>query len=186
MTIETAFKKFIFAKRIQGLSGKSIEDYEMMVGLFVRFIGHNTDISYITKDRVEAYMEYQLERDLSRATFASYVRNAKIFLMWLENEYRIDLQASSISTPKTPKTTPYIYSPENIAQIFSIIQFEDEWMVNRNKSMIALMLDSGLRQEEVCNLKLADVDFYGNIIKIHGKGNKERLVPLGNQTQKDI
>ena len=186
MTIELALKKFIFAKRIQGLSDKSVEDYEMIVGLFVRFIGHDTDIKDITKSQIDSYMEFQLERNLSRSTFATYVRNVKIFLMWLEKEYGIDIQASTIIIPKTPKTAPYIYSPEDIALIFSIVQFDDDWLVQRNKAMIALMLDSGLRQEEICNLRLSDIDFHGNIIKVHGKGNKERLVPLGSYAKKYV
>lgn len=186
MTIRQAFDKFIFAKRIQGLSSKSISDYEMMVGLFVRYVGHDTDVLELTKEKIESYFEYQLQRGLARSTFASYVRNAKIFLMWLEKECCIDIGASEIVTPRTPKTTPYIYSTKDISLIFSIIQFDDEWLVYRNKSMIALMLDSGLRQEEVCNLKIADMDFHGNIIKVHGKGDKERLVPLGSFAKRYI
>lgn len=179
MTLQKAFEKFIFAKRIQGLSAKSIADYEMMIGLFVRYIGEDISVENLTREQVDGYMMYQLERGLSRSTFASYVRNAKIFLIWLEKECSIDVQATEIKTPKTPKTMPYIYSNEDIARIFSIIQFDEEWLTYRNKSIVALMLDSGLRQEEICNLKKTDVDFHGNIIKVHGKGNKERLVPLG-------
>lgn len=180
MTLQKAFDKFIFAKKVQGLSDKSIADYEMMVGLFVRYVGADVNVESLTRKQVDDYMVYQLNRNLSRSTYASYIRNAKIFLMWLEAECSIDVQATEIKTPKTPKTTPYIYSDKDIIRIFSIIHFDEEWLTYRNKSMVALMLDSGLRQEEICNLKQADVDFHGNIIKVHGKGNKERLVPLGS------
>lgn len=186
MTLQEAFDKFIYAKRIQGLSGESISDYETMVGLLVRFIGSETDIAHITPDMIDSYREYQLGRGLSRSTFATYVRNAKIFLMWIENECSIDLKASEIKTPRTPKTMPYIYSAEDIRLIFATIHFDEEWLVFRNRSMIALMLDSGLRQAEVCNLKISDIDFHGDIIKVHGKGNKERLVPLGGLTKRYI
>lgn len=183
MTLQKAFDKFIFAKRIQGLSNKSIADYEMMIGLFVRYVGGDIDVECLTRAQVDDYMMYQLNRGLSRSTYASYIRNAKIFLMWLETECSIDVQATEIKTPKSPKTMPYIYSKDDIIKIFSIIRFDEEWLTYRNKSMVALMLDSGLRQEEICNLKQADIDFHGNIIKVHGKGNKERLVPLGSLTK---
>lgn len=186
MTIKQAFEKFIFAKRIQGLSDESISDYDTIVGLFVRYVGYDTDIEDITPDMIDSYMEYQLGRGIARSTFATYVRNAKIFLMWIETKYNLDLNASEIVTPRTPKTMPYIYSTEDIRLIFATIHFDEEWLVFRNRSMVALMLDSGLRQAEICNLKISDMDFHGDIVKVHGKGNKERLVPLGGHSKRYI
>lgn len=183
MTIRESFDKFIYAKRLQGLSDKSIKDYRQMVGFVVRFLGENTEIHDITRDNIDAYIEYQLNRNLARSTFATYVRNAKIYLMWIESKYNLNFGATEIVTPKTPKTTPYIYSTEDISLIFDNVTSDFEWLALRNKSIIMLMLDSGLRQEEICNLKLADMDFHSNIIKVHGKGNKERLVPLGVMTK---
>ena len=121
MTLQKAFDKFIFAKRIQGLSNKSIADYEMMIGLFVRYVGGDIDVECLTRAQVDDYMMYQLNRGLSRSTYASYIRNAKIFLMWLETECSIDVQATEIKTPKSPKTMPYIFSKDDIIKIFSII-----------------------------------------------------------------
>lgn len=186
MTVKETFDKFIYTKRLQGLSDKTIKDYKQMVGFVVRFIGEDTDIQDINRDKIDAYIEYQLDRNLSRSTFATYIRNAKIYLMWLESKYYVNLGATEIITPKSPKTMPYIYSAEDIALIFDNITSDVEWLALRNKSMVALMLDSGIRQEEVCNLKISDVDFHTNIIKIHGKGNKERLVPLGMLTKRYI
>lgn len=186
MTVKESFDKFIYAKRLQGLSDKSIKDYRQIIGFVVRFLGEDTDIQDITRNKIDTYIEYQLDRNLTRSTFATYIRNAKIFLMWLESKYGLNFSASEIVTPKSPKTTPYIYSSADIALIFDNITSDIEWLALRNKAMVAIMLDSGIRQEEVCNLKLSDIDFHTNIIKIHGKGNKERLVPLGNLTKRFI
>lgn len=186
MTVKETFDKFIYAKRLQGLSDKSIKDYKQIVGFVVRFLGEDTDIQDINRDKIDTYLEYQLDRNLSRSTFATYVRNAKIYLMWLECKYNLNFGASEIIIPKSPKTTPYIYSDNDIALIFETIMSSVDWVTVRNKSMVALMLDSGIRQEEVCNLKLSDIDFHANIIKVHGKGNKERLVPLGQLAKRFI
>lgn len=186
MTVKETFDKFIYAKRLQGLSDKSIKDYKQIVGFVVRFLGEDTDIQDISRDKIDTYLEYQLDRNLSRSTFATYVRNAKIYLMWLERKYNLNFGASEIIIPKSPKTTPYIYSDNDIALIFETITSSVDWVTVRNKSMVALMLDSGIRQEEVCNLKLSDIDFHANIIKVHGKGNKERLVPLGQLAKRFI
>lgn len=186
MTLKESFDKFIFAKRIQGLDDTSIDNYIEMCGYVVEFLGEDSDIANITKEKIETYLEYQLERDISRSTYATYVRNAKILLTWIESTYKLDFGAKLIKIPRTPKTTPYIYSDNDIVLIFETITTSTDWVTVRNKSMIALMLDSGIRQEEVCNMKHSDIDFHSNIIKIHGKGNKERLVPLGRLTKRYI
>lgn len=186
MTLKESFDKFIFAKRIQGLDDTSIDNYIEMCGYVVDFLGADSDIAEITKEKIETYLEYQLERDISRSTYATYVRNAKILLTWIENTYKLDFGAKTIKIPRTPKKTPYIYSDKDILLIFETITTSTDWVTVRNKSMIALMLDSGIRQEEVCNMKYSDIDFHSNIIKIHGKGNKERLVPLGSSTKRYI
>lgn len=88
--------------------------------------------------------------------------------------------------PKTPKTTPRIYSDKDIGLIFPSIEAESGWLTFRNCAMVALMLDSGLRQSEICYLRKIDVDFSSNILRVHGKGNKERLVPLGTFSKQYI
>lgn len=186
MTLKKAFDRFVYEKRLKGLSDMSIYDYKILVGLFVGYTGPDSDICSINREGIESYIEYHLERGLSRSTLATYVRNLKIFLIWLECTYNIDLDASSIIVPKTPKTMPYIYSSADIALIFQNVTCEIEWLQLRNRSMIALMLDSGLRQSEICQLSLSDIDFHTGIIKVHGKGNKERLVPLGDVSKQFI
>jgi len=186
MTIQEAYKKFIYSKRLAGLSEKSIYDYNIFVGMFLQYVGPDKEVNALSVEIVSDYIAYQVSRSLSQATLATYVRNVKIFLLYLENNYKISVYASGIVVPKTPKTMPRIYSDEDIALIFSSISCENEWLTLRNCSMVALMLDSGLRQSEVCNLKKEDVNFHSNILKIHGKGNKERFVPLGSFSKQYI
>ena len=67
-------------------------------------------------------------------------------------------------------------------EIFETIHAESEWIINRNKCIIALMYDSGLRQSEVCSLKTKWVQPKEGRLKVRGKGSKERTVPLGKLT----
>ena len=62
MTVKETFDKFIYAKRLQGLSDKTIKDYKQMVGFVVRFLGEDTDIQDINRDKIDAYIEYQLDQ----------------------------------------------------------------------------------------------------------------------------
>ena len=104
----------------------------------------------------------------------------KIFLRWIEKECNLDVNVKKIYVPKAGRALPHIYSSTEIMQIFQAIESNEEWIVKRNRAAIALMLDSGLRQSEVCYLQLNDINFNTNIITVVGKGDKMRLVPLGN------
>lgn len=170
-------------KRLEGLSEKTICCYTQFVTPFLNFLGITTNVSDITKVNVYSYIDSLFKRDISRATLATYVRHVKVFLNWLEIEYNIDLSAQSIKVPKTPKKVLHIYDDSEIREIFSVVHADKEWITLRNKAMIALMLDSGLRQNEVCTLLRCDVSYRTNTLKICGKGNKERIVPLGQLSQ---
>lgn len=178
MTVQQAFDNFIFSRRIQGLTEKTIDCYVSFNKPFVAQIGLDTDISMINRDLVNTYIETLLKRSISRATVATYVRHIKIFLKWIEDEYEACTQSDKIKVPKTPKKVLRIYSDDEIRQILEAVN-GDPWIVARNRCIIALMLDSGLRQCEVCNLLRVDIYWQTNQLKLWGKGNKERIVPFG-------
>lgn len=183
MTVQQSFENFIFSRRIQGLTDKSISCYVSFIKPFIKFIGSDMEISVVNRDIVNSYIETLFKRALSRATIATYIRHIKIFLKWIEEEYEVCLQADKIKIPKTPKKVLHIYSNEEIKQIFDTVHADEEWIHARNCCIIALMLDSGLRQNEVCTLLRVNINFQSCTMKICGKGNKERIVPFGNITK---
>lgn len=184
MTIQECLDKFIYDKWLAGLTDKSIESYSQHIGIFVAYVGCDLNIQNLTRLTIDRYIESLLNRNIAKATCVSYIRDMKIFVVWLTNEYGIDVSAVSIVVPKSPKTTPRIYSDEDIALMFQNVVAESEWLVVRNYCIIALMYDSGLRQSEVCRLKKLDVNFNTNILRVYGKGDKERLVPLGSASKR--
>lgn len=184
MTLHIAFNKFILSKRLKGLADKSIRDYEDFIMPMVRKFGLDTEIADLTSDMVDEYLLSLYDKPRSVATLATYIRNIKIFLQWMEKKYSINLCARDIEVPKTEKKLVRIYSQEEILAIYRSVTSESEWITTRNRAIIFLMLDSGLRQNEICTLLSDDVDFIHGIVKVHGKGKKERLVYLGNNSAK--
>ena len=91
---------------------------------------------------------------LLRKLLTGYVR---IFLRWAQNEYAASYDAKNIKVPKSPKREVRIYTESEINAIFSSITAESDWLVLRNKCIIALMYDSGLRQAEVCSLRRSKI-----------------------------
>lgn len=183
MTVQQAFDNFIFSRQIQGLTSKSIECYNSFIKPYITHIGNHLDICDISRDMTNKYIQNLLNRALSRSTVATYIRHIKIFLQWIEEEYEIDIQAHKIKIPKSPKKVLHIYSDEEIRQIFETVDADIEWITARNRCIIALMLDSGLRQNEVCTLQRKEINDSTATAKIWGKGNKERVVPIGKTTR---
>lgn len=180
MTVQGAFDNFILSRQLADLSPKTICDYKLFVLPFVDYLGPDRDITDVKQTDIQAYISKLLGRPLSKATRATYIRNVKIFLRWAGREYGATYDAKAVKVPRSPKRNVHIYTDSEVKQIFAAILSDREWVTYRNKCIIALMYDSGLRQSEVCFLLKANVSLTTNLLTVRGKGDKERTVPLGS------
>lgn len=185
MKLSQAKIKFIYACKLRGLSPKTITAYNDFIGMFITFAG-DIEITDLDYEIVETYIEYLFSKPLSKATIATYLRHLKAFIHWLEESDYLEKKAiyRKIKLPKTPKKLVRIYSDEEIRYIFANISAKPDWIKSRNRLIVALMLDSGLRQNEVCIIWKKDIYLQDNLIKVHGKGDKERIVPIGRMVLK--
>lgn len=183
MTLQDVYDNFILSRRLADLSPKTIYDYEQFIKPFLQFIGAQRAFFSITQADLTSYLGKLLSRPLSKSTRATYIRHVKIFLRWAQKEYKAAYMAETIRVPRSPRREVRIYSDEDVKAIFDSITTETEWLTLRNKCIVALMYDSGLRQAEVCNIKLRNILLSENRMTVHGKGDKERVVPLGKLTQ---
>ncbi len=179
MTVKETYDNFILSRQLADLSPKSISDYEQFVSPFVLFLGPDKPFVDIKQSDIQHYLSILLNRPLSKSTRATYIRHVKVYLRWAENEYGASYKARSVKVPKSPKRNVRIYTDAEVKQIFSHIRAVSYWVELRNKSIIALMYDSGLRQAEVCGLLKTNISYSENLITVRGKGDKERTVPLG-------
>ena len=179
MTVGESFNNFIYEKRLSGLTQKSLDSYKQHAGMFIKFVGADMLLDNLTRKDIDSYRESLLNRGLSMGTIASYTRDMKIYLKYLEVTYSKDYSTATIKSPRTPKTLPRIYTAEDIQLIYKNIVAESEWLTYRNRAIIMLMYDSGLRQSEICKLKICDINFDINMLRVNGKGNKTRNVPMG-------
>lgn len=186
MTIQEAFDSFILSRELADLSAKTVTDYRDTLRPFLAFIGPERQLEALRLADVQLYISKLLKRPLSRATRASYIRQLKIFLRWSEEELGLSCDARKIRVPKAPRREVRIYSPDEVFLIFDSVQAESAWMTARNRAVIALMYDSGLRQAEVCSLLRSRLSFSDNRMIVRGKGDKERTVPMGSRTRQYI
>lgn len=179
MTLREALKEFLLQKKLSGLAKTSLENYQNIISILVSYL-ENVEIDKLTNVQVTNYILHLYESGLSRSTIATYIRNAKIFLIFVAEEHGLNFDPRKIKVPKSPKKVVKIYTDAEIKMLFSMVKTSIPWITARNCAIIALMLDSGLRQAEICTLQRKNIDNECMTIKVLGKGMKERLVPFGS------
>ena len=149
----------------------------------MKFSG-DIETEQIDEETIKEYTLSLLSKNLSSATVRSYLTHLRAFFRWAANkEYVSPRLYQSIILPKTGKKIVKVYNNHEIQEIFEEIKASPAWIQIRNRLIVALMLDSGLRQNEVSMLRTNEIDIALATIKVHGKGRKERFVPLGQITQ---
>lgn len=180
MELEKAYENFILSRKLADLMPKTIINYQFTLTPLVKYLGADTQVESITQENLYSYLATIIDKPISKATKSTYIRHIKVFLTWLDSTYEVQYNFKRIKVPKIPKKDVYIYSDDEFKQILDCVSAETEWIVYRNKAIISLMYDSGLRQSEVCSLKCSRTLFPEKRMTVYGKGNKERIVPLGN------
>jgi len=123
------------------------------------------------------------ERGLSGHTINTYMRSIRAFWSWLVSEEIIDTNPfSKLRIPKPPRKVTATFSPYQIESLLSVMNGSPEGY--RDMAIVLTLLDTGLRVNELINLKVENVQLEEGLIKVLGKGNKERLVPIGKQVRK--
>jgi integrase/recombinase XerC len=128
-----------------------------------------------------------LHRDkLKKTSIGRKVAALKSFFKYLVKKGHLERNpAEFIQTPKKEKYIPTFLT---VDEVFTILEqsFPDEKMGLRNRAMLELLYSSGIRRAELIGLNRSDVDFSQALIKVRGKGKKERIVPLGAQALKTM
>lgn len=156
-------------------SQNTIDSYLKDIKKFICFID-NKDLNKISKKDIINYLsnERNNKSDKTVNHDLSVLRN---FFKFLElQEYISFNPTNNIEIPSHIKTLPKVLSIEEINMLLDI-DLKDKYDY-RNKAMIELLYSSGLRISELINLNISDVNLNENIVRIFGKGNKERIVPI--------
>ena len=179
MTVSEAYDKLIFDKKLAGLSDSSLKDYYYCLKGFISHVSPDLDLDNLSLDLVQAYILSLLNGPKSRATVSTYIRYTRIFLMYIHKHWPLSFSPAEIVVPRSPKKKVAVLNEEDLVYMFRSIHAVPEWIAVRNMAIVALMLDSGIRQGEVCSLQLGNVFFSSQKMKVCGKGCKERFVSLG-------
>ena len=157
-------------------SKNTIDAYRNDLEMFNKFV--NKSINSIDDNDIKSYLKYLKDNKHNERSIARNTSSLRSFYKFLIiNKHVKTNPMENITSIKLSKKLPDILTIDEINKILDI-KITDNYSV-RNKAMLELIYAAGLRVSELINLKTYDIDTLENIVRTMGKGNKERIIPIG-------
>lgn len=202
ISLKQAYDLFIFDRQTFCLD-KTVENYENTIRYFTTYMAEKRNcliseilLSSITSTDIKQYIVWLRNRPaflnhpfkesggtLSKRTVRNYTKDLKTFYHFLNSEGYADDITSSVKVIKSESKTVVPLSALDVQLIDHLFNLKTS-LGCRNYCVVHLMLDAGLRSNEICILHVQDVHFNNRCILIHGKGSKERVVPMSRNLRK--
>ena len=171
----------IYLRLERGLAENSILSYGHDIQKFINYLNahkQNISLQYCKREDLQDYV-YHLAKTVNSRSQARQISGLKGFFNYLIFEgYREDSPMDLIESPKIGRKLPEILSLEEINHLFQSINHNTP-LEHRNLAILETLYGSGLRVSELINLSISNILLEENLLLITGKGNKQRLVPLG-------
>ena len=177
-----------YLKIERGLSDNSIENYSFDIKKLIKWLETSSIKVTPLKINREILQEfiYHIAKEVNPRSQSRIISGLKGFFNYLIfEEYRATNPLDLIESPKTGRKLPDTLSIKEIDAIISIIDLSKP-QGERNRAIIEVLYGCGLRVSELISLKISDLFFDEGFIKVTGKGNKQRFVPIGSLTIKFI
>lgn len=184
---------FMITLRGELRSPNTLRSYEQTLGVFIKFLvdkGLPTQPALITAKHIEKFQVAMLDEGKKSGTIAIRHSGLKRYFTWLadEGEKSGGIEASPMDKMKMPKVSQLpveVPAHEHIAAILKACQGQD-FASRRDMSLLRLMIDTGLRRSEAAGLTLDDVDLRNQTVRVVGKGNRVRVLPIGQKATRDM
>jgi integrase/recombinase XerD len=177
-----------YLKIERGLSKNTIVNYSFDIERLCLFLSENQiDISplKIQEETIQQFI-YAVSSEVNSRSQARIISGLKSFFGYLIFEdYRVDNPLALIESPKTGRKLPDTLSIDEIDNLIKAIDLASN-EGERNRAMLETLYGCGLRVSELVSLKISDLFFEEGFIKVTGKGNKQRFVPIGSLAKKYI
>lgn len=184
---------FMITLRGELRSINTLRSYQETLGAFIRFLvdkGLPTQPALITTKHIEQFQVTMRDAGMKSGTIALRHSGLKRYFTWLagEGEESGGIKVSPMDKMKLPKVSQLpveVPAHEDIAAILKACQGQD-FAARRDMAMLRLMIDTGIRRSEAAGLTLDDVDLRNQTVRVLGKGNRVRVVPIGQKTTRDL
>lgn len=209
-SLKSSVRGFVLTARTDGKSPRTVEYYEGNLRRFLWYCERQSwpdDVRLITEWHIREFLAYvasevhrwglngngseSSRRQASYSTVHHYYAVLKAFFNWCVMEGFLTespVAKVKMSNPKLKVIQPY--AAEQIARMLAVCDYDYQhnarFLGSRNRAIILMLLDAGLRVSEIANIALEDIDTERGWIKVRGKGDKERVVRIGTTAQKAL
>ena len=163
------------------------DDLESFVGFlcndYLTLGRDQVDLAKVDHLAVRSYLAHLARRKLSRASIARHLSAMRTFFKWLVREGAAEANpARGVATPKREKHLPTVMQPSDVALLLE--QPDTSTTLGaRDQAWLELLYASGLRISELTGIDVDDLELRSRLVKVHGKGSKERIVPFGTKAE---
>ena len=144
------------------------------------------DLRRVDHLSIRSYLAHLARKKLSRASIARHLSALRSFFKFLMREEIVERNpARSVATPRREKYLPSVLQTSDIALLFDMPDLETPLGI-RDRAWLELMYASGLRISELVGIDIDDIELRARLVKVRGKGAKERIVPFGSKAEQTI
>ena len=184
--MDTHFQDYLIMLRVErNLSPRTLEAYQRDLKHYLSFIVDKDIISLsnISQMHIREYIRSLNEKGLAASSIARIFSSIRSYHKFLSAENYVSENPTLILTsPKAPKKLPHVLMEEEISAIINAV-VETFQYAKRDKAIIEMLYSCGLRVSELCALSLNNLYLNDDMIRIMGKGSKERLLPVGGRAK---
>jgi integrase/recombinase XerC len=187
MRFDNAMHKFETFLRVErGLSPKTVQAYMTDLAQLADFAEERdgiTDPARLSRTHVRSFLRTQVDRGIKSGSLMRKTSSLRSFFRFLVRRGHAKADpTSALSQPRKRTTIPSIVSEDSISDMMEIPD-TDELRGLRDRAILEFLYGTGVRLSEMVQLDIADFLRHGETLRIHGKGNKERIVPWGGQAR---
>ncbi len=187
--METHFHDFLTMLRVErNVSNHTMDAYKRDINQYLMYLGDLDlqNLSDVKSTHVRDYIRVLNDGGMAPASISRIISSIRTYYRFLSSENILNENpVLLINNPKLPKKLPDVLSEKEISLIINAIQ-ESSQFYQRDKAIIEMLYSCGIRVTELCNLEMPNLFIDEDLLRVMGKGNKERLLPLGVRSKKYV
>ncbi|MDM1755976.1 MULTISPECIES: tyrosine recombinase XerC [Acinetobacter] len=179
-------------RQVQNQSEHTLDAYFRDVSGFIDFCYmRHIELNQIEAADLREYLAYKVEKDqLTSSSLQRHLSSIRQFMKWAKQGHYLEMNpADDLQLKRQPRPLPGMIDIETVNQIMDQAAPEkplENQLWVRDKAILELLYSSGLRLAEIQGLKIRDLDFNRQLLRVTGKGNKTRIIPFGSKAKQSL
>ena len=191
LILEVTIQHFIdylkFEKRYSAHTIRSYHDDLLQFHQFLQLQFGGVPLSEISSPFIRSWLASLKDKEITSKSINRKISSLKSFFKYLLRTGQLILTPmTNIMSPKIGKRLPAFVDQKDIKNLLSEVEFPDDWTGGTDKLLLAVFYNTGMRLSELINLREKQIDFGNCSIKVTGKGNKERIIPISPRLSRQI